>query len=136
MVYNDYKYKMLKLEFEDPNSVIVGKERKSKLLKQNSELYSEAERKRKILESTYGKLMDDKRMDFHTELIKDSPTDELLLQRTQLLEGKYVNPNAYTQTSKSIGIIGPYLEGYGNTHITLGYFKNGLPNDNYSELLK
>lgn len=127
---------MLKLEFENPNCVIMGKERKSKLLKQNSPLYLEAERKRKILELIYGQLMDDKRMDFHTELIKDNPTDELLLQRTKTLEGKYVNPNAYTQTPKSIGITGPYLAGYGNTHITLGYFKNGLPSNNYSELLK
>lgn len=126
---------MLKIEFENPNDVIPGKERKSKLLKQNSELYLEAERKRKVLESTYGSLVDDKRMDFHLELIKDNPTDELLVTRAQLLEGKMIDVNEYEKTGKSIGIKGPELEGYGNTHITLGYFKNGLPENNYNNLL-
>lgn len=56
---------MFIVEFENPNRVIEGKERKSKLLKQQSALYLEADRKRKILESTFGTLLDEKRMDFH-----------------------------------------------------------------------
>lgn len=127
---------MFSLEFQDPNSVIVGKERKSKLLKQDSKLYLEAVRKREILVSTYGALVDPKRMDFHTELIKDDPSDELLVERAKQLEGKLIDSNVYEKTPKSIGIQGPHLPGYGYTHITLGYFKNGLPENNYNELLK
>jgi len=52
------------------------------------------------------------------------------------LEGKTIDVNTYEKTPKSIGIRGPYLAGYGQTHITLGYFKAGLPVADYDLLLK
>lgn len=126
---------MFELHFENPNAVLVGKERKSKLLAHNSSLYAEASRQRQILESTFGSLVDAKRMDFHVELIKDNPTDNLLVERAQLVEGTPINTTVYNKTGKSIGFIGPYVSGYGQTHITLGYFPAGLPVATYEILL-
>jgi hypothetical protein len=125
------------VEFENPNGVIEGKERKSKLLKVSSPLYNECKRKREILSKKFPQI-DSQRMDFHLELIKDNPTDNLLVKRAQKLEKSSINVNEYLLTKKSIGIKGPYLEDYGQTHITLGYFPNGLDIDlanNYRTIL-
>ena len=126
---------MFVVEFENPNIVFAGKEKRSKLLKVNSPLYAECERKVKILKNKFGNEMGCKRMDFHLELIKDDPTDELLISRAKQIEKSQVDTNKYELTYKSIGIEGPFINGYGKTHITLGYFPGGLPKCDYSELL-
>ena len=126
---------MFVIEFENPNIVFAGKEKRSKLLKVNSPLYVECERKVKILKNKFGNEMGDKRMDFHLELIKDDPTDELLISRAKQIEKSQIDANKYELTHKSIGIEGPFINGYGKTHITLGYFPKGLPKCDYSELL-
>jgi hypothetical protein len=124
------------IEFENPYAVIEGKEKRSKLLKTNSPLYLECERKAKILKNTFGNEMGDKRMDFHLELIKDNPTDELLVLRAKEIEKSQIDSNRYDITQKSIGIEGPFVKGYGKTHITIGYFPRGLPQYGYYELLR
>jgi hypothetical protein len=127
---------MLKIEFENPNHVLVGKERKSKLIKQDSDLYRELTRKRSILETIFGLALDGKRMDFHIELIKDDPTDDVLICRAQMLEGSVIDSSNYAFTGKSIGLSCPHVDGYGKTHITLGFFPTGLPTCNFVDLLK
>jgi hypothetical protein len=124
------------IEFENPNLALEGKERKSKLLKKDSLLYKECKRKQQILKNRFLNEIGDQRMDFHLELIKDNPSKEELVLRAQKLEKNIIDVNKYELTPKSIGIQGPYLENYGYTHITLGYFPNGLPKVNYDELLK
>lgn len=126
---------MYSIEFQNPNDVIVDKERKSKLLKKNSPLYNECLRKRRILESKYKDILGEQRMDFHIELIKDNPTNDLLVFRAQQLEKILVDTNQYSYTNKSIGIKCPYVDGYGETHITMGYFPNGLPENDFVKLL-
>ena len=126
---------MFPIEFQDPNAVLIGKERKSKLLKNGSSLYKECERKSQILKKKFGDEMGEKRMDFHLELIKDDPTDMLLVERARNIEKMPVDVNKYELTSKSIGIKGPFVSGYGETHITLGYFPKGLPKTDFVNLL-
>jgi len=123
------------IEFECPNSALEGKEKKSKLLKQNSSLYNECARKRQILENKFGTQVDSKRMDFHLELIKDNPDNKTLVDRAREIEKMPIDSNVYETTPKSIGIKGPHVNGYGTTHITLGYFPKGLPRLNYTSLL-
>jgi hypothetical protein len=127
---------MLKIEFEDPDNVLAGKERKSKLIKQDSDLYRELTRKRAILETTFGLALDGKRGDFHIELIKESPTNDVLVNRAQALEGTTIDTHNYAFTEKSIGVSCPLVDGYGETHITLGFFPSGLPTYNFVDLLK
>lgn len=126
---------MFPIEFENPNAVLVGKERKSKLLKVDSPLYKECQRKSQILRNKFGSEMSEKRMDFHMELIKDDPLDTTLVERAKKIEKIEVDVNNYELTPKSIGIKGPYVSGYGVTHITLGHFARGLPKTDYVSLL-
>ena len=123
------------VEFQNPNAVLEGKEKKSKLLKLNSSLYNECHRKRQILENKFGTEMENKRIDFHLELIKENPTNILLIKRAEEIEKTLIDTGKYQLTPKSIGIEGPFVNGYGTTHITLGFFPKGLPKLDYTQLL-
>ena len=70
------------------------------------------------------------RMDFHIELIRqdENPTIELLVNRAQILEGKKILIEM-KNLKKAKVIKTPYIEGYGETHITLAYFPKGIPED-------
>jgi len=113
------------IEFENPTEVIQGKERRSKLLKTSSPLYSLVSSYRDKLVRLFPNGVGDKRMDFHIELIngneKDSP--ELLLERTKKLEKVDIqNFNVTIMNEKAVVLECPMVEGYGNTHITIAYF--------------
>lgn len=79
----------IRVEFTNPN-VQLSNERRSKLIKPESDLYKFLEEKRRELTEKHGDLVGIKRMDFHIELIKDGeePTEELLVNRAKQLEGK------------------------------------------------
>lgn len=76
-------------------------------------------------------------MDYHMELLQPGdPADNpsLLVERAQKLEGlelQHWNPECY---GKAIVINGPYVEGYGNTHITIAYFPKGIPDQFYNHV--
>lgn len=125
---------IFQIQFENPDQMIPKKEKKSKLLKTNSPLYSVLSVYRSKLLSTYGEEVSEQRMDFHIELVKRSEewTETKLLDRTQELEGRYVDladTEVWNVGRHSVTIKTGRVMGYGNTHITLAYFKNGVPED-------
>lgn len=125
---------IFQIKFEDPNNTILKRERKSKLLKNDSSLYSVLRAYRNKLESNYGDLVSNQRMDFHIELIKrnDDVTEEKLVDRAQQLEGQCIDladTDSWNIGRHSVSINTGRVNGYGNTHITVAYFKNGVPED-------
>lgn len=125
---------IFQVQFEDPNNAIPKRERKSKLLKNDSALYSVLRAYRNKLESNYGDLVSNQRMDFHTELIKrnDDVTEEKLVDRAQQLEGRCIDladTDSWNIGRHSVSINTGRVDGYGNTHITVAYFKQGVPDD-------
>lgn len=125
---------IFQIQFEDPDHVISKKERKSKLLKTSSSLYSVLTVYRNKLLSAYGENVSEQRMDFHVELVKRSETwtEDKLLDRTQELEGRCIDladTDVWNIGRHSVTIKTGRVMGYGNTHITLAYFKEGVPAD-------
>lgn len=125
---------IFQVQFEDPNNAIPKRERKSKLLKNDSALYSVLRAYRNKLESNYGDLVSNQRMDFHTELIKrnDDVTEDKLVERAQQLEGRCIDladTDSWNIGRHSVSINTGRVYGYGNTHITVAYFKQGVPDD-------
>jgi hypothetical protein len=84
--------------------------------------------------SAYGEDVSDQRMDFHVELVKRSEewTEDKLLDRTKELEGRCIDladTDVWNIGRHSVTIKTGRVMGYGNTHITLAYFKEGVPED-------
>jgi hypothetical protein len=121
------------IRFTDPNRRLPN-EKRSKLLDPCSPLYQKLENYRKSLLQAYSAQIAGKRMDFHLELLQPGDPAEdgsLLVERARELEGQEIrhwNPECY---GKAVVINGPYLEGYGNTHITVAYFPKGIPDTFY-----
>lgn len=125
---------IFQVQFEDLNHLISKKEKKSKLLKKSSSLYSVLTVYRNKLLSVYGEDVSDQRMDFHIELVKNSEewSEEKVLNRAKELEGRCIDladTDAWNIGRHSVTIKTGRVMGYGNTHITLAYFKNGVPED-------
>lgn len=125
---------IFQIQFEDPDHLISKKEKKSKLLKRTSSLYSVLSVYRSKLLSAYGEDVSDQRMDFHIELVKRSEewTEEKLLDRVKELEGRCIDladTDVWNIGRHSVTIKTGRVMGYGNTHITLAYFKEGVPED-------
>ncbi len=122
----------MKIEFESPYSRIKGRECRSKLLDPNSELYAWIDQQRLILEVEFGHLVAPKRMDYHIELIgnDEKRSEELLNQRARKLHNRKINPNNFQIFDEAWVLETPDVDGYGPTHITIGYFPNGIP-DNF-----
>lgn len=122
----------MKIEFQDPNNVIAGKEKRSKLLNENSELYKHVDKLRNELLKKYGSLISEKRMDYHMELINanEEPTKEKLVTRAKMLENQDVDERKYKVTKNSIGIeCSQSVPGYGKPHVTIAHFAKGVPNN-------
>lgn len=106
---------------------IVGKERRSKLLHNESALYALLHRlKTRINDSFVGQVSED-RMDLHIEITKN-PDDEQLEAKTNALHEQIVdlqNPENWGFLHKAFVLWTPEVSGYGKTHITIAYFGNG-----------
>lgn len=125
---------IFQIEFEDPDHIISKKEKKSKLLKKSSSLYSVLYVYRNKLLEAYGEDVSDQRMDFHIEVVKKSEewTEDKLLDRAKELDGRCIDladTDMWNIGRHSVTIKTGRVMGYGNTHITLAYFKNGVPED-------
>lgn len=118
----------LTIQFLSPEAMIPDRERCSKLLDPNSALYAKCQELRHRLELAYPDLIADQRMDFHIEVERGYPTSDpaIATARAQTLTGKVVEPIPVAW-KKAIVLDAPEVEGYGPTHITLGYFEAGQP---------
>ena len=123
----------LSINFQNPTRRISG-ERRSKLLDSDSYLYKYVDGIYKNLVKRYGNLVGPRRMDYHIELVsrEEDCTDELLVERCQQLENQQLE-NQQLKTM-DFGIINrayvlfcPLVDGYGKTHITIAFFKKGVP---------
>lgn len=125
---------MYRIEFLNPNKWLPEREKNSKLLDPTSGLYDILENYRMSLENAYGSLLSKKRMDFHIELIKKGEewSEELLVHRAQELEGSYVDLS--DEDNWHFGGRSIQIKTSPDTHITIGYFKKGVP-DNVQEVL-
>lgn len=115
--------------FLDPNNKLPN-ERKSKLLDPNCSLYQLLTNYRNKLLQIYGSAIDNNRIDFHIELIKNNEEYlvDKLLARTKILQNKTVNLS-WKITQKAIMIDTGYVDGYGETHSTVAFFPKGVPNE-------
>jgi hypothetical protein len=125
---------MYRIEFLNPNKWLPQREKNSKLLDPTSALYDILDNYRMSLENAYGSLLSRKRMDFHIELIKKGEewSEELLVHRAQELEGSYVDLS--DEDNWHFGGRSVQIKTSPDTHITIGYFKKGVP-DNVQEVL-
>ena len=125
---------MYRIEFLNPNKWLPEREKNSKLLDPTSGLYDILENYRMSLENAYGSLLSKKRMDFHIELIKKGEewSEELLVHRAQELEGSYVDLS--DEDNWHFGGRSIQIKTSPDTHIIIGYFKKGVP-DNVQEVL-
>jgi len=120
----------MELEFLDPNNKIEGKERKSKLLKPDSQLYQYIDGLRQYIERVYvGRT--ERRIDLHVELVKKGEmcTIELLNQRSLRYEGTLIDIYNIIAYGKAIAVQCPSMFGHDDLHISITYFTKGLPKD-------
>ena len=120
---------MLNIKFLDSKNRINGKERRSKLLDPNSELYQWVDAKYTELVNQYGKQVGEKWMDYHIELIgrNDVFSDKLLVDRCQELENVPTDLTHLGKMGRAYVLWGPAVSGYGQTHITIAFFPDGVP---------
>lgn len=101
---------------------IAGKERRSKLLKNDSELYHYLHKIKAKIKAHYPIGSD--RMDLHIEITKD-PDDGLLRQKTEQLHNQAVDlskADTWGYLSRAFVVWTPEVAAYGVTHITVAYF--------------
>lgn len=115
------------IEFTNPNVKLKG-ELRSKLIDPNSVLYKHLTSMKNFINSKYGFRVSPSRMDFHIELIKstEEPDQKTLISRARQAEGQHTT-NYAILNKKAFVLIGPVIEGYGQTHITIAYFREGCP---------
>lgn len=121
------------IKFLHPDRIDAQRERCSKLLDPDSELYQALLKLRQGLRETYGEtIAHPPRMDFHVEVMKwqSSYTEAEMLQRVHQLENQNIQLTLSPFKSKAMVINCPEVEGYGPTHITVAYFPQGLPIEN------
>jgi len=123
----------MEIRFKDPDRRL-NNELRSKLLDSNSALYKYLTNRRNELILQYGETktggkIGDARMDFHVELIGqiEKPSVELLIERAEKVEGHFATIQTEEVLGKALVIDGPWINGYGNTHITIAYFPGGVP---------
>lgn len=114
------------LLYADPNARIEGKEKNSKLLATESDLYKKLDALLSAI-CTRFPLCTGKRMDFHTELVRSgNPTE--LVERAQKLHGAIVTLSDLEKwtimSGRAFVFNTPAVDGYGPTHITVGYWRD------------
>lgn len=114
----------MKIKFLNPNERIYGKERRSKLLDPQSELYKWADTKYKELVMQYGLKVGSKRMDYHIELIGRDENEELLVSRAQELEGMEIEITRLKRMGRAY-----VLEVDRKHHVTIAFFPKGVPRE-------
>ena len=105
---------------------IAGKERRSKLLHNESELYAFLHRVKTRLQA-YPVGAD--RMGLHIELTKN-PDDTELEAKTASLQGQTIevsSPTNWGFLHRAFVLWTPEVADYGRTHITVAYFPDGKP---------
>lgn len=101
---------------------IAGKERRSKLLKNGSELYHYLHQIKAKIKAHYPVGAD--RMDLHIEITKN-PDDPLLHQKTLQLHNQLVDlskADTWGYLGRAFVVWTPEAADYGITHITVTYF--------------
>lgn len=122
---------MIKIKYTNPNQRIEGQEKRSKLIDPDSILYKECQKLQDKLTELYPNLIADKRMDFHTELVfrGEEYSSELLVDRAQKLEGiEMKNLTMEPLGPNALVINTPLVDGR-QPHITIGFFRQGIPSD-------
>lgn len=119
------------LQLQDPLNIIKGKERRSKLLDPESDLYKYVDKMRTTIEQTYPGHMTERRMDLHVELIKkrETCTEQLLNQRSLAFHGCTVDVSDIRKYGNAIAIQCPNMFGHDNLHLSIAYFPKELPKD-------
>jgi hypothetical protein len=114
------------IQFQEPTKRITGKERRSKLLDPKSDLYKILSPWYQLIMSKYGDSVKGQYMDFHIEVLKPNEDNvDDFLDRVSQLEGSPLNlndPNTFYFFGNAFSIRTPYIENYGETHITIAYF--------------
>ena len=124
---------MLQLKFINPNERIQG-ENKSKLLDPECELYIYVKQIRDLL-SERGVVFDTRPP--HIELSRMSNLDPIeLAKRANSIHLSCVYPKLDLMVQKALVIHTGVVDQYGSTHCTIAYFKQGLNQEQYSNLLK
>lgn len=101
---------------------IAGKERRSKLIHVDSDLYAKLQALKTLIQDQYAVAPD--RMDLHIELTKN-PDDPQLGEKTRLLHAQEVdlkNPDNWVYLGRAFVLMTPSVPDYGATHITLAFF--------------
>lgn len=101
---------------------IAGKERRSKLIHVDSDLYAKLQALKKRVQDQFTVAPD--RMDLHIELTKH-PDDPQLGEKTRLLQEQEVdltNPDNWVYLGRAFVLMTPAVPDYGATHITLAFF--------------
>lgn len=118
----------MKLEFLQP-TVKLPKERNSKLLDPNSELYKYLQSIKTILRDSGFEHKD--RMDLHVEVMKSNEKlvnrNQVFLDRVKQLESKELslNPRFLSKMGPALVLnVGKIKDYQGQPHITIGYFTN------------
>lgn len=118
----------LEIRFKDPNRVLQN-EKRSKLINPDCTLYQYLTYARKeFLVKFPGQIDDPPRMDFHIEVITANElySETKVLARVAELEGKPFVPK-FIQCGKAIAFETLAVSGYGPTHITVAWFRQGIP---------
>lgn len=105
---------------------IAGKERRSKLLHNESALYALLHQIKAQISQKYA--VGEDRMDLHIEITKN-PDDAALEAKTASLQEKVIdlsNPQNWGYLHKAFVLWTPEVADYGKTHITIAYFGDNL----------
>ena len=125
------------IEFTDPTAIIAGKEKCSKLLDPNSNLFQFVAHCRQMLIKYFGEsVISPIRMQPHIEVMAwgQPYEDEEMLKRVAFLQGRKIEPR-FIVCGKAVALAAPVVSGYGPTHITIAHFPKGVP-ENYLEAFK
>jgi len=118
----------MQLLLQDPTKKLIG-ENRSKLLSHECELYKFIERIQLKMRNA-GLLFDARPQ--HVELFRQPPqvhTEEGLTEyqkRTNEVHGRIVEPELSIMNRKALVINTGEVQGYGETHVTVAYFKEGI----------
>jgi hypothetical protein len=132
--------KQMKLSFLQPN-IKLPRERNSKLLDPNSELYKYIQNIKTILRNSGFDHKD--RMDLHVEVMKSTEKlenrNQVFLDRVKQLEGKELSmsPRILSTMGPALVLnVGKIKDYSGKPHITIGYFPNKTLLENANLLVR
>ena len=114
----------LPIQFISTDKRVSG-ERRSKLLKHETPLYNWVENARANLHKA-GYVFDTR--DPHIEVLKEEERDmvELSVARARELQGRLIALSPLIKLGNALVLGTGQVEGYGDTHITIAYFRQGL----------